>query len=206
MVRSLEDSLAHTAIQSAAALADSMHVTETEDLARRLVALVMALAGRGVRWALRVAVVVFLSGAVMYVLGLAALEGSMGQVWPVLGAILALGAVSAPLLAAWRLHAVRDDATGLVGDVNALMSGSTDARRAVIDTVETGAPAGERSIVVYQSRDFGDLRRLATSAHLRSLPSALRAVMSFPGLLLLGVLATVAFGFVSFVFLIALAL
>jgi hypothetical protein len=180
-------------------------VADVDDLARRLVALVVALARRGVRWALRVAVVVAVAAAVMYVLGLAALGGSVGSVWPVLGAVIALAAISAPLLAAWRLRDVTAHSEALVGDVRALMSGSADARRVVVDTVETGQPTGETSIVVYQSRDLGDLRRMATSAHLHSLPRALRAVTTYPALLLIAVLATLGFGFASLVFLIALA-
>ena len=178
---------------------------DVDDLARRLVALVMVLAGRGVHWALRVAVVVAVAAAVMYLLGLAALGGSVGSVWPVLGAIIGLAAISAPLLAAWRLREVTQHADELVGDVRALMSSSTDAQRVVVDTVESGPPTGSTSIVVYQGRDFGDLRQMATSAHLPSLPGALRAVTTYPALLLIGILATLGFAFVSLVFLIALA-
>ena len=184
---------------------DSERMADVDDLARRLVALVMALAGRGIRWALRVAVVVAIAAAVMYLLGLAALGGSVGSVWPVLGAIIALAAISAPLLAAWRLREVTQHADALVGDVRTLMAGSADAQRVVVDTVETGRPTGDTSIVVYQSRDFGDLRQMATSAHLHSLPAALRAVTTYPALLLIGILATLCFAFVSLIFLIALA-
>jgi hypothetical protein len=177
-----------------------------DDLARRMVALVTTLAGRGVRWAVRVAVVVFVAAAAMYLLGLAALDGSVGDVWPVLGALIGLAAVAAPLLAAWRLHRVQRDASALVADVRTLVGRNAEARRVVIDTVEAGTPTGDRSIVVYQRRDFGDLQRMAVSAEdLPALPSALTAVRSFPGLLLIGVLATMGFAFVGFVFLIALA-
>lgn len=181
-------------------------MADLDELAGRLVQLVTALAGRGVRWALRVAVVVAIAAAVMYLLGLAALDGPVGRAWPVLGAILGLAAVAAPLLAAWRLRTVRREATTLVGEVRTLMGRNADAQRVVIETVETGIPTGERSVVVYQSRDFGDLHRLALhTGELRTLPSALSAVTTFPGLLIVGVLATLVFGFVSFIFLIALA-
>lgn len=181
-------------------------MADLDELARRLVGVVTTLAGRGVRWALRVAVVVGLAAVAMYLLGLAALDGPVGRVWPVLGALIGLAAVGAPLLAAWRLRSVRKDATTLVTDVRTLMTRDVDARRVVIDTVETEAPTGDRSVVLHQRRDFGDLHRLAVGADdLRSLPGALAAVMTFPGLLIIGVLATLAFAFVSFIFLIALA-
>jgi hypothetical protein len=177
-------------------------MADVDDLARRLVALVMALAGRGIRWALRVALVVGLAAAVMYLLGLAAIGGTA---WAVFGAVVAIAAVGAPLLAAWRLREVTQHADALVGDVRSLMAGSTDARRVVVETVETGQPTGDTSIVVYQSRDFSSLRDMATSADLRSLPGALRAVTTYPFLLLVGILATILFGFASLIFLIALA-
>ncbi len=181
-------------------------MADLDDLAGRMVRLVTALAGRGMRWAIRVAVVVALAAVTMYLLGLAAFDGSAEQVWAVAGAIIGLAAIAAPLLAAWRLRSVRRDATALVGDVRTLVDRNADARRVVIETVETGLPTGERSVVVYQSQDFGDLHRMAVRTDdLKSLPAALSAVRTFPGLLIIGVLATLLFGFASFIFLIALA-
>lgn len=181
-------------------------MADLDELARRMAGLVANLADRGVRWAVRVAVLVALAAVATYLLGLAALDGPVGRVWPVLGAVIGLAAIAAPVLAAWRLRSVRKGAPELVSEVRTLMGRNADAQRVVIDTVETRPSTGERSVVVYQNRDFGDLRRMAVNADdLRALPGALAAVTTFPGLLIIGVLATLAFGFVSLIFLIALA-
>lgn len=185
-------------------------MADVDELASRLTALVTTVAGRGVRWATRVALVVFVAAAIMYLLGLQALDGPVGRIWPVLGAVIGLAAVAAPLLARWRLGTVTKKATAIVGEVRTLVAGDGTARRVVIDTVEAGQPPtnGQASIVVARSdgAGFRDLRRVVgTTAGLRELPGALVAVTTFPGLLAIGVAAILIFGFVSFVFLIALA-
>jgi hypothetical protein len=180
---------------------------DRDELAERLVAFVTTLARGGERWAIRGAVLVTAAALVTYLLGLAALDGSAEQVWAVIGAAIGLAAIGVPLLAAWRLRAVRRRAPELVGDVRTLMGRNRDAERLVIETVESGQPTGDRSMVVYRSQDFGDLQRIAVSTgDLRVLPDALTAVRSYPGLLVIGVLAILGFGFLSFVFLVALAL
>jgi len=184
-------------------------MTDVDELAGALTRLVTSVARRGARWATRVAVVVFVAGLVMYLLGLAALGGSVGRVWPWLGAVIVLAAVAAPLLARWRLTSVSKDATGLVAEVRTLVSGSADAHRVVVDTVETADRVGAEPAATLRGvevHEFRDLRRLAgTAQDLRRLPLALAAVTTFPGLLAIGILATMAFGFVSLIFLLALA-
>jgi hypothetical protein len=185
-------------------------MADVDELASRLTALVTNVAGRGVRWASRVALVVFVAAVIMYLLGLQALDGPVGRIWPVLGAVIGLAAVAAPLLARWRLGAVTKRASAIVGEVRTLVAGDGTARRVVIDTVEASQPAmtGQGSMIVVRSdgASFRDLRRVvSTTANLRDLPGALVAVTTFPGLLAIGVAATLVFGFISLIFLIALA-
>src|SRR5690606_14493258 len=99
----------------------TQRMADLDELARRMTGLVANLADRGVRWAVRVAVLVALAAASTYLLGLAALDGPVGRVWPVLGALIGVAAIAAPLLAAWRLRSVRKDAPQLVGEVRTLM-------------------------------------------------------------------------------------
>lgn len=184
-------------------------MADFDDVARGLTDLVTRVARSGARWATRVAVVVGVAALIMYLLGLQALDGPVGRIWPWLGALIGLAATGAPLLARWRLTSVGKDATELVGEVRSLMSGNADARRVVVDTVETGDRVSTEPTTTLRRvevREFRDLRRLVgTAGDLRRLPQALAAVATFPGLLAIGLLATLAFAFVSLIFLLALA-
>jgi len=180
-------------------------MADVDELARRAVATVSLLAEKGAKLAGAVALFVGAGSVIVYLLGLAALEGSARSVWVVAGAVLVVIAAGAPLLARWRLSSVRRDATSLVTDVRTLLERNTDARRVVTDTVEHEAPAGTRSpAVVVHSRRFTNLRQVAGTANdLRSLPSALLAVTTFPYLLAISVALLPVFFILGLIFLIA---
>ncbi|MFV0308008.1 MAG: hypothetical protein ACK5OX_09735 [Desertimonas sp.] len=181
-------------------------MADLDDLARNLGGLIDRLAGGAVRWSIRVALITGVAALVMYLLGLQALGGAVGNIWTWFGAAIGLAAVAAPAWAAWQLRAVHRDTSGIVADVRTVLTRDPAAQRVVIDTVEVDEPTGQRALMVYQGRDLGDLRRVVGASNdLRSLPMALAALTSLPLRLLVGVFATVAFAFVSFVFLIALA-
>ena len=181
-------------------------MADLDALAHQLGGLLDGVARRSVRWAARVAIVTALAAVVMYVLGLQALDGPAGDAWAWLGAAIGIAAVAAPAWAAWQLRAVHRDARGIVADVRTLLDRDVDAKRVVIDTVEVNEATGERSTVVYRAPDMRDLRRVASAgADLKSLPLALAALSTLPFRLLVGVLATLAFAAISFVFLLALA-
>lgn len=181
-------------------------MAELDELARNLGHLLDRLARGSARWALRVAVATAIAAVAMYLLGLAALEGPVGQIWPWLGAIVGLAAIAAPAWAAWQLHAVHRSANSIVGEVRTVLGRSDEAQRIVVDTVEANEPTGTTSITVYRARDFGDLRRVVgAGSDLKALPAALATMTTLPFRLLVGVLATLAFAVVSFVFLLALA-
>lgn len=184
-------------------------MADVDQLARQAATLVTALAHKGMGLATGVAVVVFVIGGLSYLTGLAGLEGSARSLWMVLGLIMLVVAVGAPLLARWRLASVLRRAGELAGDIRTLITRDADAQRVVIETVAVDEPpplgGREPRPVIYDSRQFDRLRTASVRASdLRELPSALHAVTTFPGLLLIAVLGIVVFGLLGFLFFLAL--
>ena len=120
------------------------------------------LARRGMVLAGRRRPVTFLVGGLSYLTGLAALEGSAGRAWTIIGGAMLIVAVGAPLLAWWRLSRVSKDATGLVGEVGRLISNDADAERVVIETVTVDRPDATGATTmpaIVETRQFGRLRQ-----------------------------------------------
>lgn len=182
-------------------------MADLDELAQRAVAGVSLLAARAARLAGGVALGVGGVGVVVYLLGLAALEGGARSAWLVVGAALVAIAAGAPLLARWRLSSVRRNATALVGDVRTLVERNTDARRVVIDAVEHQDQHGPSSPATFvRSQRFTSLHQLAGTANdLRTLPSALLAVTTFPGLLAISLAFLPVFFILGLIYLIAWA-
>ncbi len=137
---------------------------------------------------------------------LAAFQGAARSAWVVIGGVLVVLAAGTPLLAMWRLSSVRRDATSLVGDVRTLLERNTDARRVVIDTVQTGTDRRDvkSPAMIAESRRFTTLRQMTGTANdLRSLPSALLAVTSYPWLLAIGIAFLPVFFILGLIFLLA---
>lgn len=180
-------------------------MADREDLARRAVATVHMLAKRGSTLATGVALMVAMVAIAIYLLGLAALDGGARSGWMVIGGVLVVIAVGAPLLARWRLGSVGRHADALVGEIRTLLHQGSQAQRVVVDTFEAGDPAGGgRQALVVRAQQFNDLRSLATSfGNLRRLPAAMTAVTTFPGLLAIGLIMMVVFVVLGVVFLIA---
>lgn len=184
-------------------------MADVEALARRAVDAVVLVARRGALLALTIAFLTALVVGVSYALGFAAMSGDVEAAWTVIGGALAVIAVGAPLLACWRLMRVRRHAGELVGEVRTLVSKDAATERIVIETVEGGggdATGGAAPAVVGQTVQFSRLRTIALTEHLRSLPRALRAVTTFPGLLAIALILMLVFGILGFLFLIAWAL
>lgn len=172
--------------------------------------MVTNLARRAMRLATGVALVTLVVGGLSFLTGLAALDGSARSAWLLVGAAMLVIGVGAPLLARWRLSSVTKNATELVKEVGTLMTRSPDAQRVVIETVTVDQPdaAGTTNVpALIETRQFSRLRQTALRADdLRSLPGALRAVTTFPILLLWSVVLMLVFGVLGFLFLIAWAL
>jgi hypothetical protein len=182
---------------------------DLDALARRAVDAVMLLARRGTMLALIVALVTTLVVGAGYALGFAATSGDVESAWIVIGGVLAVIAIGAPLLAGWRLTRIRTHASELVDELRTLLSNDARAERVVIETVDVGedGTGGATPAVVGQTVQFSRLRTIALrTENLRSLPGALRAVTTFPGLLAIALVLMLVFGVLGFLFLIAWAL
>ena len=181
-------------------------MADVDDLARRTTALVMDLARRGMLLAVGVALVTFIIGGLSYLTGLAALDGSARSAWTFVGAVMLVVAVGAPLLAAWRLSRVSKRAGALVAEFATLIRGNPDAQRVVIETVtvDQSGGAGTLTPAVIETRQFSRLRQVSlTAADVPLVAVALRAVTTFPLLLVVSIVLMLVFGVLGFLFLIA---
>jgi hypothetical protein len=181
-------------------------MADVDVLARQTTALVSNLARKGMALATGLAVLTLLVGGLSYLTGLAGLEGSAHSAWTVIGAVMLVGAVGAPLLARWRLRGVSRRADQLVGEVRTLISRDPEAQRVVIETValdDQPPEIADLRPVVYDSRQFSRLRTVSVGADLRELPPALTALSTLPRLLAIGLLGIVVFGMLGFFFFLA---
>jgi hypothetical protein len=181
--------------------------TDVNALARRAVEVAVRFARRAGRLAVGATLFVAVVALSTYLIGLAALSGSARNSWILIGGALVIFAVGAPLLAWWRLFALRRHANELVDDVRLLISGNPEAERIVIDTVEAqpspmAGPGGRPELMVAETRQFYRLRTISLgTTHMRRLPAAMKAVTSFPVLLAIPLLLTMVFAVLGFVFL-----
>ena len=184
-------------------------MADVDVLARQTTTLVSNLARKGMALATVIAGVTLLVGGLSYLTGLAGLDGSARSAWVVVGAVMLVIAVGAPLLARWRLAGIRRHLDSLVGEVRTLITRDPEAQRVVIETVavdDQPAEVTDLRPVVYESRQFDRLRVVSVKAgDLRELPGALRTVTTFPVLLVIALLGIVVFGILGFFFLLAWA-
>jgi hypothetical protein len=181
-------------------------MADVDQLARQLTSLITTVARRVSVITIGVAVITLIIGGLSYLTGVAGLDGSARSAWMVIGAVMLVIAVGAPVLAWWRLTAVSRHATELVAEVGRLISRDPQAERVVVDTVtvEQGAVEGVRTPAIIETRQFSRLRQSTLMASdLRQLPGALRAVTTFPWLLLIAIVLMLVFGVLGFLFLIA---
>ena len=183
-------------------------MADVDELARRTTTLIAGLARKGVGLATGVVVVVLVICGLSYLTGLAALEGSARSAWAVVGLLMLVVAVGAPLLARWRLGAVTKRTGELMTEIRSLITRDADAQRVVIETVarEEAQPQDVRDLrpVVYDSRQFNRLRQVTVKAgDVGRLPVVLRSLVTLPYLLGIALLGVVVFGLLGFLFTIA---
>jgi hypothetical protein len=181
---------------------------DADRLARQTTALLSNLARKGMALATGIALITLLIGGLSYLTGLAGLDGSARSAWVFVGGVMLVCAVGAPLLARWRLAAVRRRLDALVGEVRSLITESPEAERVVIETVAHDEPDDIADLrpVVYDSRQFNRLRVVSVNySDMRELPGALRTVTTFPVLLAVALVGVVVFGILGFFFLLAWA-
>jgi hypothetical protein len=168
-----------------------------------------SLARRGSTLTTGVALIALVVVGLAYAIGIAALDGSAQSAWVLLGGILLVSAVGAPLLASMRLRAIPKSTTKLATELRGLLGQSDEARQVVIETVAHDEPASDGRplpAIVYQSQHFTTLRTLAgTSEDFKDLAVVFHRVATLPGLVAIGLLLTALgalCGFVLFLVLI----
>jgi hypothetical protein len=179
-------------------------VVDIDELARRAVTVVGELSRRATGLATGLALLAGVVSLGAYALGLAALQGSTRSAWAVIGAALVVVAVGGPLLAAWRLRRIRAHSAALVDDVRTLLTQNVEAEQVVIDTVEVQPrPPGPASpVMIGQTAQFTRLRQLSlANANLKELPRALRAMTTFPALIVVSILLLPVMAILGLVFL-----
>ena len=175
-----------------------------DETVRQTVTTITAIAGKASRFSIRLlawTTVVCLGGLA---LGVAALSDGIERIWVALATVFAVIAIGGVLLATWRVGSVRRRTSGLADEVTALLG--TDSTRTVIETfaVDEGA---ERSSTIVMSRQMHGFREL-TGPGLASSPrlaAAVKALTSFPLLVLQAIAISTVFACFGVIFLLALA-
>ena len=176
-------------------------------LAQRAVDSFMTLVRRGTALAggaLAIVVVICLSG---FFLGVAALSDGIQTVWIILGGTFAIIGIGAVVLAIVRLLRVKNHAVSLVSEVHDLIAGDARSERVVIETLESSDGVQDQSAVV-MSRQFFSMQDSVggRTDKFKALSAALKAITSFPLLMLLSVVITIAFAGFALIFALALAI
>lgn len=186
--------------------------SETSDrnidaLAQRAVDSFMTLVRRGTALAggaLAIVVFICLSG---FLLGVAALSDGIRTVWILVGGTFAIVGIGAVVLAIIRLLAVKGHAVALVSEIHDLIAGDAKTERVVIETLESSDDVQDQSAVV-MSRQFFSMQDSVgeRTDKFKALSSALKAITSFPLLMLLSVVITIGFAGFALIFALALAI
>lgn len=143
-----------------------------------------------------------------FVLGLSALSGGIETVWIVLGVVFGALAIGAAGTAWWRVTQVRRHVTELTQEVRTVLLDGRDSGRTVIETFAVDDTDSERGSAIVVSRQMSGFRGQIGSGLEGTvrLSAAVRALMTFPLLVLAAIAISSVFAFLGFIFLIALAL
>jgi len=172
-----------------------------QSLAQRAVDMFLTLVRRGTALAVGTLAVVSFICVGSFVLGLAALSAGNRNAWIAIGGIFVVVGVGAVALAIFRLWLVKRSATELVVEVQQLLVGDRKTERVVIDTIEASEKVQDQSAVV-MSRQFFTLRDSidGRGAQFIALAYALRAMTTFPFLMLVATTVTVVFATLAVIF------
>jgi hypothetical protein len=134
-------------------------MTEVDELARRAVDGVIRLAARATRFASYAFVAVVLIGTTSFLLGLAALDGSVRTVWIVLGLGFGAVAIRNAFVTRWRLGSVGNHVNPIVAELVSLLEFGHPATRTMIDAVEADEREADGSVLAAGS-NLGAIYRL----------------------------------------------
>lgn len=181
-------------------------VLPPDSLSQQAVAMFLTLVRRGT--ALAVGALLFVTMICLggFLLGVAALAGSGRILWIVIGGAGVVVGIGAILLAITRLWIVKRSAMLLVDEFQRLLDGDPRTERMVIETIEATDGVGDQSAVV-MSRQFYTMRDSIEGRALQfvALGYALKAMTSFPFLMLLATVTTLGFMGMGLIFIAILA-
>ena len=172
-----------------------------QSLAQRAVDMFLTLVRRGTALAVGTLAVVSFICVGSFALGLAALSADNRNAWIAIGGVFVVVGVGAVALAIFRLWLVKRSATELVVEVQQLLVGDRKTERVVIDTIEASEKVQDQSAVV-MSRQFFTLRDSidGRGAQFIALAYALRAMTTFPFLMVVATTVTVVFATLAVIF------
>jgi len=172
-----------------------------QSLAQRAVDMFLTLVRRGTALAVGTLAVVSFICVGSFALGLAALSADNRNAWIAIGGAFVVVGIGAVALAIFRLWLVKRSATELVVEVQQLLVGDRKTERVVIDTIEASEKVQDQSAVV-MSRQFFTLRDSidGRGAQFIALAYALRAMTTFPFLMLVATTVTVVFATLAVIF------
>jgi hypothetical protein len=176
------------------------------DLAQRAVDAVLRMVRRANALAGGILVVAVFVCVGSFALGLAALSDGIRSVWIVLGGFFVVVGVGSVVLAIVRLWGIRRTSRQLVEEVTALIRGDRGNERIVIETIEASDAASQESALVASRGFFTMQQSVVTAGRFVALNAALRAITTFPALILLSALVMLVFAGLGLIFLLALAL
>jgi hypothetical protein len=195
-----------------------IQMSELDALVQRTVDTVTMIAKKAARFSTKLllgVVVVCVAGFLLGVAALSGLSSGIQQVWIVLGLVFGSIAIGSAFVARWRLGGIKRHVPELANEVRSLLSDGKDATRTVIETFAVDADGdGEADVFddsgspIVLSRQMYGFKRMSGSGLESSerLTAAVKAITSFPVLVLVAILISMVFGFLGFIFLIALAL
>lgn len=185
-------------------------LNDLEVIVGRIVRSIVAIARKVARFATLLLVVCTAVCVGSFLLGLAALEGGIRNVWIVLGIVFGSVAIGAALVGRWGVGRIRKDVPAIAGEVRAIIAEGREQSTLLIrrfgderDDVE-GA-SGSAIVVSRGGFGLGDVAGHGIEGAGR-LTAALHAVTRYPLLALLAIAITLVFGFLVPIFLLALAL
>ena len=181
--------------------------TRPAALAQRAVDTVLLLVRRGTALAGGALMVVTVVCLASFALGLAALSGGIRIVWVILGGFFAIVAIGSIVVAIIRLARLRSRTNEMLLELRELITRDASTSEVIIETIETSDGVQEQSAVV-MSRTFDNMQGhiAGRSQQFQALAAAMRAITTFPLLLLLSIAITIMFGGLALVFLLALAI
>jgi hypothetical protein len=188
-------------------------MSDVDGIVRRAVDTITMLAGRAAAFSTRILLATTVVCVGGFLLGVSALSGGIETVWIVLGIVFGSIAIGSALVARWRVGAVRRHAHELVDEVRTLVTEDRDATRTVIETFAVdpdgdGQPGAAGGSAIVLSRQMHGFRGVVAGGLEQTprLSAAITALTTFPILVLIAILISTVFGFLGFIFMIALAL